>query len=301
MDIRKNAITCDQVNQVDMVEYLSSLGYSPSTIKHDDHWYLSPLRNERTASFKVNRKGNVWYDHGLGVGGNLVDFGIRYHHCSVKELLEKFNGTFLFQQQPVKMIAAPKEHGEQKIKIVSEKELHTLSLLRYIKQRRITENVARQYCREVVFEINHKKYAAIGFKNNEGGFELRNQWFKGSCSPKAVTTVLNGSKDLSVFEGFFNFLSYQTIFQQLPPAQSDFLILNSVSLFQKARPCMEEHNRVRLFLDRDKTGQNCSQSLVTLSKKYSDESKLYEGYNDLNEWVLEMGRSKKKGLQQPNQ
>ena len=64
---------------------------------------------------------------------------------------------------------------------------------------------------------------------------------------------------------------------------------------------MEEHNRVRLFLDRDKTGQNCSQSLVITSNKYSDESKLYEGYNDLNDWVLGIGRSQKKGLQQPNQ
>jgi len=30
------------------------------------YWYLSPLREEKEASFKVNRKKNVWYDHGIG-------------------------------------------------------------------------------------------------------------------------------------------------------------------------------------------------------------------------------------------
>src|SRR5450432_1898984 len=106
MSIGKNAFTCAQVNQLDLVDYLSSLGYSPVKIKNDDHWYLSPLRDEKTASFKVNCKANVWYDHGSGKGGNLVDFGLQYHHCSVSELLEKFNGDFSFQQQPLKMIAA---------------------------------------------------------------------------------------------------------------------------------------------------------------------------------------------------
>jgi hypothetical protein len=33
-------------------------------------------------------------------------------------------------------------------------------------------------------------------------------------------------------------------------------------------------------------------------KKYIDKSGLYEGYNDLNEWMQEIGKSQKKGLRQ---
>ena len=150
----------------------------------------------------------------------------------------------------------------------------------------------------MVFELNNKRYTAIGFRNNEGGFELRNPWFKGSCSPQAITSIINVAKELSAFEGLFNFLSYQTIHQNQEPVTSDFLILNSIAFFEKSRPFMEQHNTIRLFLDRDKTGQNCTQGAMESCKKYTDESRLYEGYNDLNEWVQEMGKSQKKGLRQ---
>src|ERR1700712_1620453 len=184
MSIGKKRVTCAQVNQMDIVDYLSSLGYQPSRIRNADYWYHSPLRDEKTASFKVNRTMNAWYDHGAGKGGNLVDFGLQFHHCSVIELLEKFSGNLSFQQQPVKIIATRKIPVESYIRIIVEKQLHSLPLLRYIKQRRIAENIAAKYCREVTFEINDKRYNAIGFMNNDGGFELRNQWFKGSSSPK---------------------------------------------------------------------------------------------------------------------
>jgi len=40
---------------------------------------------------------------------------------------------------------------------------------------------------------------------------LRNEYFKGSSSPKDVTLIENGAKTMAVFEGFFNFLSYLTL------------------------------------------------------------------------------------------
>ncbi len=88
-----------EVKQLDMVEYLEKLGYQPQKIRNNDYWYLSPLRDEKTASFKVNRKLNAWYDFGLGQGGNIIDFGILYHNCSIKELLEKLSPSLLFTRR----------------------------------------------------------------------------------------------------------------------------------------------------------------------------------------------------------
>jgi DNA primase len=70
--------------------------YEPIKIRNVDYWYLSPLRDEKTASFKVNRRLNKWYDHGLGKGGNIIDFAILYQDCTVGEFLQKFSDDFLF-------------------------------------------------------------------------------------------------------------------------------------------------------------------------------------------------------------
>jgi len=282
---------------MDMVDYLASLGYNPSKIKRDDYWYRSPLREEKTASFKINRKQNVWYDHGTGQGGNLVDFGVLYHSCSVKEFLEKLDNNFSFHRQhlQVKNPEDPITIGSP-IKILSEGRLASLSLLRYLKQRRIAEEVARKYCCEISFSLHNKMHSAIGFKNNEGGYELRNAWYKGSCSPKAITSFDNGGKELVVFEGFFNFLSHQSIYQNKTLSSFNFLVLNSTSFFEKSRELMEQHDSIRLYLDRDKTGQNCTLQALSWSNKFKDESHLYKGYNDLNEWMQYIGKSVKKGL-----
>lgn len=278
--------------QIDMVDYLASLGYNPSKIKKEEYWYLSPLREERTASFKVDRRLNVWYDHGLGKGGNLVDFGTLYHNCPVKDLLKRLHSNLSFHQPPVQALV----REESLVKIIAERNLVSLSLLRYIRQRRVTEEVAKKYCREIIFSLHDKSYSAIGFKNCEGGFELRNQWFKGSSSPKAITSFENGSKELSVFEGFFNFLSHQTIQQNQVLPIPNFLVLNSTSFFDKSKALMEQHDTIHLFLDRDRTGQNCTSQALSWSKKFRDESHLYKGYNDLNEWMQQIGKSQRKGL-----
>ena len=64
-------MNCEQANQIDLVDYLFSIGFSPNKISAENYWFLSPLRDERTASFKVNKTKNIWYDHGIGKGGKL--------------------------------------------------------------------------------------------------------------------------------------------------------------------------------------------------------------------------------------
>jgi hypothetical protein len=158
--------------------------------------------------------------------------------------------------------------------------------------------MAEQFCREVRYELNDKIYYGIGFKNDFGGYEIRNPYFKASSSRKDITTISNAAKEASVFEGFIDFLSFMAIHQKQPKADTDFLILNSVSFFEKARPFMEQHEAVRLYLERDSTGQNYSQYALSLSKKYRDESNLYKNYKDLNEWLMKSGDNPKKHLKQ---
>lgn len=296
MKFRNNLPSVEEVKNTDIVDYLSSLGIKPAKVSRNDYWYLSPFREESMPSFKVNRNMNRWYDFGDGKGGNLIDFGILYHHCSVKNLLSKFNKPFSFQQQNVQ---ANKEDDEaKKIKVLKERAISSFVLIRYLHKRRIPVDIAKKFCKEVDYELYAKNYYAIGFKNDAGGYELRNEKFKASSSPKDITLIKNDAEKLTVFEGFFNFLSYQAIHQKQEQQNTNFLILNSTSFFEKSLPLMQSHKSVHLYLDCDTTGQKCIQKALEIDKqKFIDERHLYKNYKDLNDWTMHIGQSQKQSLQ----
>jgi len=280
--------------QTDLVDYLEKLGHQPQKIMNQDYWYVSPLRDEKTPSFKVNRKQNVWYDFGAGQGGNMIDFGILYHKCSVAELLKKIPQIFSFHpqtltvQQPQPNTQKPREALEPTIKVIAAKPLTHPALCRYIDTRKIPFKIANNYCKEVEFEMYNKSYFAIGFKNNSGGFELRNEHFKGSSSPKNITTILhnNDSQSIAVFEGFFSFLSHQVLFINQSSQLTNFLVLNSLSFFEKSRELMEKFDNVQLYLDQDSAGIKHTLKGLEWDKKYVDKSHFYKQHKDLNIYLV---------------
>ncbi|MBW7892955.1 MAG: DNA primase, partial [Chitinophagaceae bacterium] len=240
-------MTVEQAKQLDMVDYLSRLGFQPSKIAGNSYWYHSPLHDEKTPSFKVNLHMNRWYDFADGAGGNLVDFGILYHKCSVSDFLQKLDGpaNILHQQKPA--LHQPQQDKEDNaITILSTHLISSYPLQKYLHSRRINRDIADKYLKEVQYKIGDKTYYALGFKNDAGGYELRNASFKGSSSPKDITFIDNGAKDVAVFEGFFNFLSYRNMYYNQPEPARNFLVLNSTSFFEKSLPKMQEHERVHL-------------------------------------------------------
>jgi hypothetical protein len=279
-----------------MVDYLLSLGFKPTKVSRSDYWYYSPFRQETTPSFKVNRNMNRWYDFGEGKGGNIIDFGILYHNCSVKELLTKFSKPFSSQQQSIEANGEAEE--AKKIKVINEKEISSFVLIRYLHKRRIPIDIAKKFCKEIDYALYGKNYYAIGFKNDAGGYELRNEKFKASSSPKDITLIKNNAEEITVFEGFFNFLSYQAIHQKQEQPNTNFLILNSTSFFQKSLPLMQSHKSVHLYLDCDTTGQKCIQKALEIdNQKFVDERQVYKNYKDLNDWIMHIGQSQKQSIQ----
>jgi DNA primase len=278
-----------QAKEIDLVDLLAAIGHQPQKVRNHDHWYLSPFREEKTASFKVNRKLNVWFDFGEGKGGNLIDFGIQYFRCSVGELLDKLaqlpDQNFSFH--PQKMAGEKKAPDDGKILILDERRLVAQPLLQYLQKRCIPVEIAEPFCREIDFLLYGKKHTAIGFQNDAGGYELRNLNFKGSSSPKQATFINNKQDQIAVFEGFFSFLSLQTINRQQTHSLTNFLILNSLSFFQQERQKMEEHQHVHLFLDRDTAGRKFTEEALQWDKtKYIDRSPFYQNRKDLNDWLV---------------
>jgi hypothetical protein len=295
-------LSCAQAKQIDLVDYLESLGYQPIKIRRQDYWFCSPYRDEKTASFKVNRSRNVWFDFGEGKGGDFVDFGVRFHDCSISDLLQKLSDKkTLGVSFPPPRLAGEKKETDGKILILNEHQLDSKSLFDYLQKRCIPLETAEQYCKQIDFLLYGKKYTAIGFQNNAGGYELRSQNFKGSSSPKDITFLDYNKENIAVFEGFFNFLSYQATTQNkignltnLPDRGANILVLNSLSFFDKSREKMEGHQKIHLFLDRDKAGLKRTEASLRLSDKYIDRSVLYKEAKDFNEHLIKSKQEQQK-------
>jgi hypothetical protein len=246
----------------------------------------------------VNIKLNKWYDWsgGENKGGDLVNFGTNFFKCSVKDFLAKMDSYYIsltaHQMQP--HVIKARDEQDSQIKVTSARSLTSLSLLNYLKKRKIPQHIARRYCQEINYELKGKGYYSIGFKNDAGGYAMRNEYVKFASSPNASTFINNGTTDIAVFEGFFDFLSYKAVYDKQPEPPRNYLILNSTSFFENNLPLMQEHSKVHLFLDNDKAGQKCVDQALALGKeKFIDERQLYKNYNDLNDWLVNFGLTQK--------
>lgn len=297
----KQNLSFKEANQIDLVDYLETLGFRPKKFHGQDYWYLSPFREEKTASFKVNRRINAWYDHGLGIGGSLVDLGMHYYQCSNKEFLARLNEGEVGKtptltrpqfQQPQDKTLVNTDAG--KIVIRNVRTIEDPGLRSYLQKRQIPFAIAQRFCSEIAFELYGKKHLAIGFKNDSGGYELRNDYFKGSSTPKQPRFITGKlATELMVFEGFFDFLSFQTLKESnlqsagsLSSLQGDILILNSIAFLEKSRTKMEQYGAINLLLDRDNSGIAHTRKALTWSVKYKDQSSLYHQHKDFNDWLV---------------
>jgi hypothetical protein len=294
--VKNQRISLENARQIDLVDFLGRLGHFPVRRSNSDFWYLSPLRTEKNASFKINNKMNVWFDHGMGIGGDFIDFGMHYFKCTFKELLsrlsfEQADLSLRLQESEGQKKAAEKK--EQKIIIADDQQIKDPNLLAYLRLRKIPLLVAERFCSEIEFELYGRRHKAIGFKNNSGGYELRNASFKISSSPKDVTTIGDRLEILLVFEGFFDFLSFQALISSGQEflgfsrnSSASWLILNSLAFFEKSRKFMEGHPIVHLFLDRDEAGLIRTKEALGWSDRYVDSSIFYHSFKDLNDFLI---------------
>lgn len=297
MDFTNEVFSLSRLRELDIVYLLDMLGHEPTARKKNDtdYWYVSPLRNERTASFHVNRITNEWYDFGLMAGGNPLDFLLRYHGCSIPELLDRMNVSFspheLNRHEPE--LHEGRAGNDSKLVVKDVRPLYAYPLKNYLHERSVPLAVADRYCKEVSYEINGRGFYGIGFQNDAGGWEIRDKNFKQSSAPKDITCLGSGSGAVHVFEGFMDFLSYVTLHPYEDPRSVDFVVLNGAGLFDRALPFLERHDRVHLWLDRDVTGLAYTKYALSLGSRFVDESGFYQKFKDLNDWLRHKGEVKK--------
>ena len=291
-------MNCKQFNAIKLEEVLFSLGHHPTKQNEKEAWFLNPFATENHASFKLDKRNNIWYLHSEGIGGNNTDFMQKYLNASVKEVLEwaEKQKFFTFQLQN---IIQKQNSLNQNYQITKIKELQNENLKKYLQQRGLSPTVY-SLVKEVHFAIGEKKLYAIGFENLSGGWELRNQFYKGSLLKKDISVVnlnnnLEKNKNVVVFEGFIDALSFV---EMKPFFNGDLLVMNSVSLLNRTNEFLKNYSEIHLFLDNDKAGENCKTSILKSFPEAKNHSEIYALHKDLNEYFVFRNNTKIEKQQQ---
>ena len=283
------------IKQISITDYLQQQGYAPARVQGIHYWYYSPLRNERTPSFKVNTERNQWYDFGSGEHGDIIDLVCALHRCTTSEAIRLLSGAKQVAHQEFSF-GGKRKFSERKLEILSAQPLSNPYLLRYLAARAIPLPVASAYCSEVLFQNMKRTYYAIGFANDAGGWEIRSPYFKGCIAPKAITTISKGTDVLQIFEGFMDFLSWQTL---NPSSTCDTIVLNSLALLPRIQEKIKGYKQVESFLDNDEAGRKSFDVLKQFYPSIIDGSVRYRTHKDLNEWLVTQSKVKEKQMLLP--
>lgn len=276
-----------EAKQVDICNFLNSIGIKCAKRTQADAWYYAPGRAERTASFHVYNNGTRWYDFGFGSGGDIIDlvkqmFNISNTHEALAKIEE------LVPSSSVILPGKEKNNSDERqrqCRVIATGELST-DLLMYSRSRGIHDDVIMRVCRRVDFSIKSgKRLHAIGFRNDKGGWELRNTYYKGCLGKKAITSFVDlADSPITVFEGLFDYLSCIEI-GWIDPVFHNAVILNSTSLVDNAIDFFFSRQLI-LCLDNDASGIAAANKIKTHCNVADDWSRRYRGHKDLNDFLM---------------
>jgi len=303
-----------RIKRYPIVEYLERKGIKPVRKTPTYAMYRSPLREEIHPSFKVDTEKNLWIDYGEGRGGSIIDLCMRMEGCTLSEAIRRLgqnapvNDTYSFLNDFVPNNSQPVMAVNGARRLIEISDTLPSHLLKYLQEDRcITIEKAMPFLRCISYEVRGLHYQAIGFANQSGGYELRdNGSFKGTIAPKDITPIFidklrdkdaDKIQPVCVFEGFMDFLSLLSMKEGVT---SVCLVMNSVSNVARAIRYLNDRHltHIRAFLDNDDAGKRATNDFIRAGFKVEDMSVHYRNFKDLNEYHVHRVREQQKKLSQ---
>ena len=301
------------IKRYPIVEYLERKGIKPVRRTPAYIMYRSPLRAETHPSFKVDTRKNLWIDYGEGNGGSIIDLCMRMEGCTLQEAICRLGQTasldaaYDLSKEKSDISTGPvtpwQPSGARRLIEIS----GTLPphLETYLTDKRCIDlNRARPFLKCICYEVRGRGYQAIGFANQSGGYELRDDnTFKGTISPKDITPIFmdkitDRMQPICVFEGFMDFLSFLSMKEKVV---NRCLVMNSVSNVTRTAHYLNDHNltHIRAFLDNDDAGRRAVQEFARAGFKVEDMSVHYKHFKDLNDFhVIRMRKQEQQKAQE---
>ena len=307
-----------RIKRYPIVEYLERKGIKPVRSTPAYALYHSPLRAETHPSFKVDTEKNLWIDYAEGKGGSIIDLCMRLEGCTLLEAIRILGQnapdiTHVPRRESVQG-SSKQESIRQAVSTSGVRRLIEVSdtlpphLLKYLEEDRcINLEKAMPFLRCISYEVRGLHYQAIGFANQSGGYELRdNGSFKGTIAPKDITPIFidklrdkdaDKIQPVCVFEGFIDFLSLLSMKEEVT---SVCLVMNSVSNVARAIRYLNDRHltHIRAFLDNDDAGKRATNDFIRAGFKVEDMSVHYRNFKDLNEYHVHRVREQQKKLSQ---
>ena len=294
------------IKRYPIVEYLERKGIKPVRRTPVYALYRSPLRAETHPSFKVDTEKNLWIDYAEGRGGSIIDLCMRLEGCTLSEAIHRLgqtapdNTVYSSHKDFSQNNLQPTMAANEARKLISISDTLPPHLQKHLtKEHCINLEKAMPFLKCISYEVKGQRYQAIGFANQAGGYELRDDnTFKGTIAPKDITPIFTDKitdkmQPICVFEGFIDFLSFLSMKEKIT---SVCLVLNSVSNVAKAiRHLNDRHlTHIRAFLDNDDAGRRAVQEFARAGFQVEDMSRYYKDFKDLNEFHVSRVHEQKK-------
>ena len=294
-----------RIKRYPIVEYLERKGIKPVRRTPAYALYHSPLREDTHPSFKVDTEKNLWIDYAEGKGGSIIDLCMRLEGCTLSEAIRLLGRnapdyTACNSQKAdraMKRSSIPMASASGVRRLIEISDTLPPHLLKYLEEDRcITIEKAMPFLRCISYEIRGLHYQAIGFANQSGGYELRdNGTFKGTIAPKDITPIFTDrAEPVCIFEGFMDFLSFLSMKEEVI---HHCLVMNSVSNVARSIRYLHDANvfSIRAFLDNDEAGHRTTEDFAKAGFKVEDMSVHYRSFKDLNEYHVHRVRKQQKG------
>lgn len=280
-------------------------------------------------------------------GGDTIALVELLLNCKLPEALaylENLSASPSIEAYKSEILSAGSKSGSSEIVVTRVKDRITLDALSNyaIYERHIPVNILNRYCSQVNYYLKYQNGSesrpryAIGFPNGDSQWTLRSpmrQHGKMSTGGGPSYIAANGdflfndaeghlhrnsstgapfsheekAKNVVVFEGFLDALSYLAWKGIEMPGDCDIVVLNSISNTQRALGFILDHEKVATYLDNDKAGRKTTGIIAGevenirregLNIEHIDCSHAYAKYNDVNEaWSAKCRLEQQKALE----
>ncbi|NRF37567.1 toprim domain-containing protein [Pedobacter foliorum] len=285
---------CEIKRQVSLMNFLAKLGFHPKKTHGNEAMYISMIRESDTKpSFSVNEKLGAWYDHGLGKGGDIFDLAMLYwkglkFHEAVEKVQEVCSLPRAEQSSSRNINLRPRLKVAVKLPNYQIREIKpfgsTEVINAYLRSRGVFDAASTQLAEVHYYVVDEKKlrkeFFAAGWQNELGGWEVRNKYFKGCLGKKAITFIPGYQRELAVFEGYFDYLSWKT---ENPASSKSILVLNAVALIELGIKKAKLFSDIELYMDHDTAGYKALNAWKTALPYSTDKSGVYQKFNDYND------------------
>ena len=253
----KTLSTASRGNHISLVVMLSRLGYHPFHRDLHECYYKSMLHDPAVRpvpTLTVNDNLGVWYDNKLGIGGSILEFAQYYWKLDcIQQALNKVleicgpddgesvtsNGAGR-KRMAVKL---PHYMISETLPVGSNAEIS--AFLHEAGMATTSDGLLREVYYYYIDQHRRRKYFfAAGWKNENGGWEVRSAGYSGCIGPAGMAFIPADPDRLLIFEEFKDYLRWRAEFKTYDPS---ILILNSNRFADAARSRAYKYREASFF------------------------------------------------------